>query len=607
MARATRTLVNVLSLLLSISTWGPLSAPQSYAALTAEQLVILVNDRDPDSVRLGRFYAQQRGIPLAHLIALDLPYQESISRKAYVEDLVEPLRTALADKNLTGQIRAVATMFGVPLKINSPPATAQEERWKNDAREWQQATMRLVQTLKAKILSLLEPPNTQNPSHNPPRQEVSDANNWEVNQLIQSTISTMTAAQKQLAHQTDSPALREKKETFGNIARQLLGLRANAFSLANPPFFQAQPDIRSSRSENLRRATTLLTLLSQAPSDKNRNLAYELAQRYLGLLGVLSLTVDEFNKFSLMNADASVDSELSLLWYESGEYALSERTPNPLFAWNSANPSEGPEATDSEFPLLMVSRIDAPTPLLARQMVEYAVLAEQSGITGNAYIDARGLHFDKELGYGDYDESLRTLARLLKKHSAYPVMLDNSDRRFSQPGEAPSVGIYAGWYRYRHYEDAFTFNPGAIGYHIASGEAISIHKADERGWCKNALERGITATLGPTKEPYLDAFPKPSDFFGLLFTGQYSLVEAYYLTIRYVSWRMTLFGDPLYNPWRGNPLVSFADLRKEFSSFSRFSQLPQPPSARKIPDPAQAMHQRKQQRDKLLQHFPGAL
>jgi len=43
------------------------------------------------------------------------------------------------------------------------------------------------------------------------------------------------------------------------------------------------------------------------------------------------------------------------------------------------------------------------------------------------------------------------------------------------------VALYVGWYRLRHYEDAFAFNLGAIGYHIASGEAVSIHNPQEKG------------------------------------------------------------------------------------------------------------------------------
>jgi hypothetical protein len=41
----------------------------------------------------------------------------------------------------------------------------------------------------------------------------------------------------------------------------------------------------------------------------------------------------------------------------------------------------------------------------------------------------------------------------------------------------------------------------------------------------------------------------PTEFFGLLYSGKYSLVEAYYLSVRYLSWKMVLFGDPLYRPW----------------------------------------------------------
>ena len=50
-------------------------------------------------------------------------------------------------------------------------------------------------------------------------------------------------------------------------------------------------------------------------------------------------------------------------------------------------------------------------------------------------------------------------------------------------------------------------------------------------------------------EPYLDAFPLPKEFFGLLYSGKYSLVEAYYLSKRYLISKMVLFGDPLYWPW----------------------------------------------------------
>jgi hypothetical protein len=249
---------------------------------------------------------------------------------------------------------------------------------------------------------------------------------------------------------------------------------------------------------------------------------------------------------------------------------------------------------------MLVSRLDAPTPALAKQMVEQALAAEQYGLTGKVYLDARGMKPGPPLSYEAYDQSLRDLAGLFQRTKSFEVVLENTDRRFSRHGEAPDVAMYVGWYKLREYEDAFSFRPGAVGYHIASGEAVSIHDAHEPGWCKNALERGITATLGPVGEPYLDSFPLPEEFLSLWLTGRYSLVEAYALTSRYVSWRMALFGDPLYNPWRGHaPLdastVSLKPLRGAPAT------LPPSPLDGVTTDPVKAREALAARRDKIIQ------
>src|SRR5262249_16731989 len=162
-------------------------------------------------------------------------------------------------------------------------------------------------------------------------------------------------------------------------------------------------------------------------------------------------------------------------------------------------------------PILMVSRLDAPTPAQAMQMVDQAIATEQRGLNGTVYIDARGMRGPAmPLSTAAYDQNLRDLAALFGRVTSYPVVLEETERTFPT-GEAPVVGVYFGWYRVGAYEDPFPFNPGALGYHFASAEAVSVHTPQERGWCKNALERGTPATLGPTAEPYLDAFPLPGE------------------------------------------------------------------------------------------------
>ncbi|CUS32362.1 conserved hypothetical protein [Candidatus Nitrospira nitrosa] len=300
-------------------------------------------------------------------------------------------------------------------------------------------------------------------------------------------------------------------------------------------------------------------------------------------MGVFVLAAMELELLSDESSNASVDSELSLLWWEWGDYPLAWRHPNPFY-------HAGP-ASKNKFirdpPALMVSRLDAPTAELAAQLDDHAMEAEANGLTGSMYLDAQGMPAkERPDTYRKYDQSLQHLDTFITEQSGYRSVLENTKARFDHPGQTPDVALYIGWYRLRHYEDAFAFRPGAIGYHMASAEAVSLHQSGVTGWCKNALEHGITATLGSVGEPYLDAFPEPLEFSALLMTGQYTLLEAYYLTSRWVSWRMVLVGDPLYNPWKQKPAVKRSALRM-------FPLAPMAPSDQTFADPFRAQEERR--------------
>ncbi len=88
-----------------------------------------------------------------------------------------------------------------------------------------------------------------------------------------------------------------------------------------------------------------------------------------------------------------------------------------------------------------------------------------------------------------------------------------------------------------------------MGYHIASAECITLKEKNSRVWCKMMLEKGVAATLGPVAEPYVEAFPPPDLFFGLLLDGRFTLAECYVLSNPFLSWQMVLIGDPLYRPF----------------------------------------------------------
>ncbi|OIP62184.1 MAG: hypothetical protein AUK30_10675 [Nitrospirae bacterium CG2_30_70_394] len=232
---------------------------------------------------------------------------------------------------------------------------------------------------------------------------------------------------------------------------------------------------------------------------------------------------------------AAVDSELTLLRLD---HPLRGWLPNPLFQAKVAPPAQVQLPPGG----LFTARLDGPTPDLAVALAERALAAEAQVPRGRVYIDARGL---TQGSYAPFDEQMRRAAARLRL-LPYPVTLENTPRLFG-PGECPEALLYYGWYRLGHYLDAFDWAPGAIAIHLASSEATSLRRGPY--WCPEMIRDGVTATVGPVAEPYASAFPPADLFLARIVEGQYTLVEAYFLTLPHLSWRMVLVGDPLYRPF----------------------------------------------------------
>ena len=254
---------------------------------------------------------------------------------------------------------------------------------------------------------------------------------------------------------------------------------------------------------------------------------------------------------------AAVDSELMLLWWPP--HPAARWLPNPLY-WR-VTPAERAKFP----PVLLASRLDGPSPVLARRLVDDALAAEAAGgPAGKAYIDARGIPLDRKkagetgTGYEGYDESFREAATLLTK-AGLAVTLDNTDPVFG-PGTCPDAGLYAGWYSLGTYVPSLTLNPGAVAWHLASSEAVTLRDRTSNLWCPRLLMAGAAVTLGPVAEPYTVGFPKPAEFFAHLLTGKHTVAECFARTQRLASWQTVLVGDPLYNPYKLKPRLTEADL-----------------------------------------------
>jgi uncharacterized protein (TIGR03790 family) len=249
---------------------------------------------------------------------------------------------------------------------------------------------------------------------------------------------------------------------------------------------------------------------------------------------------------ALSKADemAAVDSELALV--QKTAYPLAGWIPSPFFIG-----FQGKKIKDMPESALLVSRLDGPTLQIVKRVIDDSLLAEEKGLKGKAYFDARWPYPEKKdlTGYAYYDASLHKAAAVVRASKLMvETVLDEKESLF-QPGECDDAALYCGWYSLGKYIDAFQWVPGSVGFHIASQECRTLREPGSTVWCKMMLEKGIAATVGPVGEPYVEAFPVPEVFFGLLMDGEETLVECFALSSPFLSWRMILIGDPLYRPF----------------------------------------------------------
>jgi uncharacterized protein (TIGR03790 family) len=339
---------------------------------------------------------------------------------------------------------------------------------------------------------------------------------------------------------------------------------------------QAAPDLNASEQQALAETAKTLQAMLYEPvehdlvplTDAERQRMQVLAKRLdqpddrqelqdlarrVGLIDyarVLSLSLKQLDP---EQSRASFDSELATLRLDL----------KPATLW-LANPLRGrnPDAQDPPN-VMRVARLDAPTPDLVRQIIDDSIATEQEGLDGRLVIDSRGLRMPgkngKPDGYAPFDEQLRRLAAQLRTAATLDVVHDDQADVFQRgPANTPAVtdvAVYVGWYRLRDYNRPFEFTRGAIGYHVASYELAGLRNPNERGWVAGLLRDGMVATVGPTSEPYLSAFPPPAQFVPLMLSGRMTLGDAYWMTVPQVSWQMVLIGDPLYRPFAERPAL----------------------------------------------------
>jgi uncharacterized protein (TIGR03790 family) len=266
--------------------------------------------------------------------------------------------------------------------------------------------------------------------------------------------------------------------------------------------------------------------------------------------------------------EAAVDSELSWLPLLEMNLPLSGPLPNWVYgSTNTAqlNPTNG---------VLMVARLDGPTPEIARGLVDKAMQAERDGLWGRAYFDARGLP-KTDTNYLLGDEWILDAAEI-SRQIGFETVVDKNPATFPADFPMSQIAIYCGWY-VENASGPFAlpeveFMPGAFAYHLHSFSANTL-RSTTQNWCGPLLARGATCTMGCVYEPYLSATPNVAVFLARWMGKGFTFGEAAYAAQPATSWQTTVIGDPLYRPFGKSPQQLHAELARRHSPLIEWSQL----------------------------------
>ncbi len=266
----------------------------------------------------------------------------------------------------------------------------------------------------------------------------------------------------------------------------------------------------------------------------------------------------------LQHNEAAVDSELTWLPLVRMKVPLTGPLPNPFYTCTNS------QALNCTNGILLVSRLDGPTPAIARGLVDKAMEAESNGLWGRAYFDARGLPPKDAFYEGDvWMKQGAEICRL----AGMDVEIDTNEATLPATYPMSHIAVYAGWYSAGicgpFLAPKMEFMPGAFAYHLFSFSASNL-RGDTNSWCNALLSKGATCTMGCVYEPYLVLTPNVA-FFLLAFENHYTFAEAAWASQRALSWQITVIGDPLYQPSQ-KPLPDLhAQLAREKSPLLEWS------------------------------------
>lgn len=257
---------------------------------------------------------------------------------------------------------------------------------------------------------------------------------------------------------------------------------------------------------------------------------------------------------------ASVDSELTVLYRRLTGVAapVTGRVPNPYFLGEAPLAKARPFSHETQ-DIFLVTRLDGFTEADVVALIDRSVAPSREGrivLDGKAAIDDQG------------NKWLQAASDWLAANGFKDRVIFDATSRVIRD-ERDILGYYS-WgsndpaIKVRRF--GFGFVPGALAatYVSSDGRTFTEPPADwqigtwtdrktffagsPQSLAGDLVREGVTGVAGHVAEPYLDATIRPQILFPAYLSG-FTLAEAFYLAMPYLSWQTVIVGDPLCAPF----------------------------------------------------------
>src|SRR5262249_47251621 len=95
-----------------------LAAAAALYAQSGENVVLVVNEKDPSSAEVAEYYRTRRSVPVRNVCRIATTTEEEIGWAGYEREVEKPVGDCLKKNALQEKILYIVTTLGVPLKVS---------------------------------------------------------------------------------------------------------------------------------------------------------------------------------------------------------------------------------------------------------------------------------------------------------------------------------------------------------------------------------------------------------------------------------------------------------------------------------------------------------